>query len=66
MMVGGKVCMYAVCQDPDSWQDGNFYDRYDVARVKAVETGGCVVEVTFTYDESDLVDDFRETEDADG
>jgi hypothetical protein len=58
--------MYAVCEDPDDWGDAPLYDKYDVARAKAVETGGCVVEITFIYDESDLVDDFRETEDADG
>ena len=60
MIVGGKVCLYFVCEDPAEWQDGKPYETYSQAQAQARVRHKCVVEATFTYDDSDLVDDFRE------
>jgi hypothetical protein len=49
---------YVVTADPDEWGDGPMLD-YDEARTLAAQHGACVVELTYEYADSELVDDFR-------
>ena len=56
---------YFVCKDPDRWSvDSQCYDCFRTARARAEIHGLYVVEVTYTYEDSELVYDPKEDKDG--
>ena len=63
--MSGTIYKYYACRNPDRYFEGTGYDLYREARDAASVYDGCVVEVTYTYDDSEMVDDFRSDEGKD-
>lgn len=60
------ITRYVVSPTPESWSDATHeYDTYRDALDVAIETCGCVTELTYTFDDSLLIDDFREMAEED-
>lgn len=57
------VSRYVVSATPEDWNDGDECDSYEEAKGIAAERGACVTEITYTFEDSELVDDFRPTPD---
>lgn len=64
--MSGEITRYVVCEDPDEWGDGPTYEqaKYEDAKREASSIGGCVVEITYEFSDSELVDDFRASGEA--
>ena len=61
------ISRYVVSPTPDTWSDAlSEYDTYAEARDVAIEQQGCVTEITYEFSDTELVDDFRPSEDEDG
>lgn len=56
-----EVVRYAVCADPDEWGDAVVFDTYEEARTHASSHDECVIELTYEYSDSELVDDLRKS-----
>ncbi len=57
-----QIHTYAVTDDPDDWGDAPTYDTLDEARNAASTQGACIVELTYTFEDSEFLggaDDFR-------
>jgi hypothetical protein len=56
------ITKYAVAKNPSEWGDAPTYDQYADAKAEAQAQCACVIELTYSFDDSELVDDFREDE----
>lgn len=54
-----SILRYVVTSTPDEGGEGYEYDDYDEAKSAAAEQGACVIEHTYEWSESEMVDDFR-------
>ena len=56
-----KIYKYYICKEPgDDW--GRYaYDTYAEAYRAAMSVGWCVVEATFEFEDSEIVEDFRDS-----
>jgi hypothetical protein len=57
--MGSTITKYVVCEDPDEWGDEPPLDSYQEAKDEAERRCAAVVELTFEYTDSEVVDDFR-------
>lgn len=53
-----EIEKYVVLRKKDDPIDGHLYDDYEEVRNDAFGQRGCVVALTFTFSDSELVDDF--------
>ena len=60
-----KTYKYIACRNPDRYSDGTMYETYEEARDAAAVFNGCVIELTFTLEDSEMVDDFRDNDKTD-
>lgn len=62
------ITRYVVSKTPNDWYDGDEYEEreYERARAEAHRIDGCVTAVTYTFDDSELIDDFRKVHIDDG
>ena len=51
---------YIVSSSPDNWGDGDEYTNGAKATESARAIEGCVTEITWEFDDSELVEDFRQ------
>ena len=55
------IYRWIVCTDPDSISSAtHLYNSFDDARDCAIAQKTCVIEVSFVYEDSELVQDYRE------
>jgi hypothetical protein len=57
-----NVYQYIVCEDPDDYAAGIFCDAgtsAKEAKALAQEQNACVIELTFSFEDSELIEDFR-------
>jgi len=59
------ITRWAVTENPDDWGDAPTFDTYAEAKREAITLSECVICLTYTFDEQELVDDFRADEDED-
>lgn len=55
-----NIYRYIACKCPSNPNEGMAYDSYNEARDAAAAFDGCVIEVTYSFEDSELVDDFRD------
>ena len=60
------ILRYTVADDKELTNESPEYDNYAEARSAACERRGVVMQYTYQFDDSELVDDFTEPEDATG
>mgnify|MGYP003133735058 CR=1 FL=1 len=53
---------YVVSVQPEDWSDGTYHDTYWEAVAHASKIAGCITEVVYSFDDSELVTDFRKEE----
>ena len=59
------IYQYIVCEDPDDYAAGIFCDAgtsAPEAKALAQKHNACVVELTYEFSDSELIEDFREVE----
>jgi hypothetical protein len=59
------IYKYIVTNDPSNIDGGMEYERAQVAIEAARLRSACVVELSFAFEDSELVEDFREEEGED-
>ena len=57
------IYQYYVSKSPGTWSAGHPYPSLDEAREVATLIKGIVVEVAFTFDDSEVIEDYRESKD---
>ena len=58
------ILRYTVADDKELTNESPEYDNYDEARSAACERRGVVMQYTYEFDDSELVDDFTDVKDA--
>ena len=57
------IYQYYVSKSPDTW-GGHAYSSLDEAREAAALVKGVVVEAAFSFDDSEIVEDYRDADDG--
>ena len=59
-----NIYKYMICKDPDNFSWATQYCKAGTsakeAKALAQEQNACVVELTFSFEDSELIEDFRE------